>query len=66
MLTSDDLSKIGELVESKLELKLEPIKKSLRKLSKDQKLILDTLDRDIIKVRLRVERVEKHLGFASP
>ncbi len=65
MLTADDLLKIGELVESKLELKLEPIKKSLRKLAKDQKLILDVLDRDIIKVRLRVERIEKHLGFAS-
>ena len=76
MLTNDDLRKIGNLIDERLELKLEekfeqklqPIKKDVkslknshRKLRKDFSIILKHLDGARVSHEKRITRLEDHL-----
>lgn len=72
MLTKDDLRQIGILVENvveevvdrKLEEKLKPIKKQLRAIKKDQKIMFNFLDREQMKQRKRIDLLEDYVGLA--
>lgn len=75
MLTSDDLQKIGDLIdikleqkleqklEEKLEQKLEPIKKDLRLIKADLRATIKFFDDDISHLKKRVGRIEEYIGI---
>lgn len=73
MLTKDDLLQIGKVVENKIaeqvgpivEKKLKPVKKQLKKLQRDQKIMLEQLDREQMNQRKRIIRLEEHVGIAQ-
>ena len=73
MLTKTDLNQISELLDSKLDEKLEPIKKDTQTLKKgvkqirrDQSTMLDLLDGEQMQQRKRITRLEKHAGLITP
>lgn len=71
MLTQDDLKQIALLLDEKLETKLEakfeqklaPIKKDIKKIKSDLKLVINTFDKKDISMTYRMERVERHVGL---
>ncbi len=75
MLTKEDITEIKQLfgenneillqkidmgVDKKLEKRLTPILKELRKLRKDLNVTITSFDREIIDTRRRVDRIEDH------
>jgi len=67
MLTNDDLKKIGEVVE----IKLEPIKKDIKllknghkRIRKDLSLVLKFLDGERVSHSRRIKRIEDHLHLS--
>ncbi|HRN96176.1 MAG TPA: hypothetical protein PLD54_01885 [Candidatus Levybacteria bacterium] len=70
MLTKEDLSAIGQIVDEKIEKQVSPINKNvksiksdLNKVQKDVRVMLAVLDRADVELRQRVERIEEHLGI---
>jgi len=59
------LPKIDMGVDKKLEKRLTPILKELRKLRKDLNVTITSFDREIIDTRRRVDRIEDHLQLPS-
>lgn len=57
-------AKLEEKLEMKFEEKLKPIKKQLRAIKKDQKIMFNLLDREQMKQRKRIERLEEYVGLA--
>jgi hypothetical protein len=55
MLTKQDLVSIGQVIE----LKLNPIKKDLKRIEKKVDYMVDFLDREILKDRKRIEKLEE-------
>lgn len=56
---------VEEVVEQKLEKKLNPIKLSLRKLNSKLDLTISFFDNEIIDVRKRVNRIEDYLRLPA-
>lgn len=76
MLTKSDLNQIGEVIDSRLDRKLDsalsPIKKDLKSLKKDVKylkksvdLIVKNYDEGDVKLDKRLKKVEHHLNIPS-
>lgn len=67
MLNQSDLEQLEKLLDRKLEEKLEeklkPIKRQLRQLRKDQRVMLRLLDKEQMDQRKRIVRIEEHLRF---
>ncbi len=67
MLTKTDLVQIGKVIDEKLEVKLEkklkPVNHKLSKIQKDLKTTIEFFDNDVTKLKIRVNRVEEHLGL---
>ena len=70
MLTKDDLIAIGQVIDQRLDKRLEPftkdvrsMKSDLRKVQKDVRVMLAVLDRADVELSKRVERIEQHLGL---
>lgn len=67
MLTKSDLNQIGKVVderlESKLDLKLKPIKKELRYIRKTVDIIAKNYDEGDVELGRRVKRIEAHLNI---
>jgi hypothetical protein len=67
MLTDNDLEKIKlvvePIVENVVDRKLIPVKKDLRYLKKTVNIIAKNYYEADVKLRRRVSRIEKHLGF---
>ena len=70
MLTKNDLNQISALLDTKLDAKfdveLKPIKKDIRLIKRDQKTMLDLLDKEQMQQRKRIIRLEEHAGLPSP
>lgn len=70
MLTKTDLNQISKIVDksldSKLDLKLKPIKKDIAQIRKDQKTMLNLLDKEQMEQRKRIIRLEEHVGLPNP
>ncbi len=73
MLTKNDLSQISGLLDSRLDIKLEPIKKDIKdikrdvsKLKRNQDTMLDLLDKEQMQQRKRIIRLEEHTGLPTP
>jgi len=66
MLTKSDLGEIRKVINSSLDVKLEPIKKDTRKIRKDLKIATNFLDKEILKTTKRVGIIEEHLGLPEP
>lgn len=71
MLTKDDLIAIGQVIDQRLDKRLEPITKDIKgiksdltKIQKDVRVMLAVLDRADVELHKRVERIEEHLGFS--
>lgn len=67
-LTLKDLEAIGNLIDHKLEEKLDeklsPILKDLKILRKDTSYIIDALlDRELMHQDKRIDKIERHLGW---
>lgn len=63
MLTKSDLQQIGEVIDTKLDTKLKPIKKDLTHIKKTVNLIVKNYDEADIKLERRVKKIETHLGL---
>lgn len=77
MLTKSDLKQIGNVIDERLEEKLEPIKEDLGKLQKDMKglkkkvnkidktvdIIARNYDKEDVKLQRRVSKIEEHLSL---
>ncbi len=70
MLTKEDLISIGEVIDQRLDKRLEPIAKDIKsmksdltKAQKDIRVMLAVLDRADGELRKRIERIEEHLGL---
>lgn len=61
MLTKDDFKKFENLLDRKLDQKLQPIKDDIVQIRKDQKLIVRFFDREYLDLRRRVEKIESLL-----
>jgi hypothetical protein len=59
-LTQTDLNAIGSVIDQKLDEKLEPIKKDLKKLRKDTTYIIGALDKELMRQTKRIDRIENH------
>ena len=72
MLSNDDLKKIGEVVDRRIEEKvgpiiekqLRPVKEDISHIRKEIKVIVGFFDREYLDLRKRVERIEAHLNLA--
>jgi len=72
MLTDNDLKKIGEVVDQKIEEKvgpiiekhLRPVKEDISHIRKDIKTMVGYFDREYLDLRKRVERIESHLKIS--
>ena len=66
-LTKSDLKQIGNVVderlEVKLELKLRPIKKDIRYIKKTASVLVGRSDREETQLKKRVSRIEHHLAL---
>lgn len=62
MLTKNDVNQISKLLDTKLE----PIKKDIKVLKRDQGAVLDLLDKEQMQQRKRISRLEEHAGLPSP
>ncbi len=65
MLTNSDLTKIGDLVDSKLDKRLSPAVKAIRKIQKDLKVIVNYFDREYLGHSKRLTTIENQLGLQS-
>ncbi len=67
MLTKTDLDQIGKVIDesldSKLDLKLRPIKKELRYIRKTVDVLVDRTDREETQLNKRVAKIESHLNI---
>ncbi len=63
MLTRADIRNISSVIDQKLDVKFEPIKKTMRELAKDQRLILKSIDMMLYKHHRRLDRLENHAGL---
>lgn len=67
MLTTDDLQKIGELLDEKMDKKfkeeLTPIKKDIRIIKADLRSTIKFFDDDITVLKKRVGRIEEYIGI---
>lgn len=63
MLTKKDLHDIGELIDTKLESKLKPIKKTLREMNDKLDTTIRFFDSSTVSHEKRITRVEKHLNL---
>lgn len=66
MLTKTDLNQISELLDTKFDAELKPIKKDIRLIKRDQKTMLDLLDGEQMQQRKRIVRLEEHVGLPNP
>lgn len=66
MLIKNDLNQISELLDTKFDVKLKPIKKDIRLIKRDQKTMLDLLDKEQMQQPKRIIRLEEHVGIPSP
>jgi septal ring factor EnvC (AmiA/AmiB activator) len=71
MLTKDDLQAIDDILDTKLDKKLNPIESDIKSLKhdmqevqKDIRVMLAMLDRADVLLRQRVERIEEHLEIS--
>lgn len=55
--------RVGSIVDNRLNKKLSPIKKELKKIRNDQKTMFDYLDREQRKQEKRIVRLEKCIGI---
>lgn len=69
MLTKNDLQAIQEIVgttvDAKLDEKLEPIKKDIKKIKKDTGVLIDYFDRKDVQLQKRIMKIEKHLSLVA-
>lgn len=63
MLTSEDIQKIGEMMDKKLDQKLAPIKKDIRIIKADLRTTISFFDTDISGLKKRVGRIEEYIGI---
>lgn len=73
MLTQKDISnisqKIGQVIDAKVpkivEKQLQPIKKDIRKIKEDLKLVTNYFDQNYLNHDIRITHLEKHVGINS-
>lgn len=81
MLTANDLTKIGKLVKSEINIEinasvpgivkqvvakeLKPVKKDIKKIRRDLEFVVGSLDKDRWKLEQRVNKIDKHLGIST-
>lgn len=68
MITKNDLSAIGQIVDERLApiaKNIKGIKSDLTKVQKDVRVMLAVLDRADVELRRRAERIEEHLGLTK-
>ena len=63
MLTKSDLRGIDLIVSKRIRVELEPVKKDIAQIRKDQKTIINFFDQEYLELRKRVERIEEHLNL---
>ena len=63
MLTSEDLQKITELLQSTLKEELTPIKKDVRIIKADLRSTIKFFDDDITILKKKVGRIEEYIGI---
>jgi hypothetical protein len=61
MLTQDELLQLAQLIDERLERRLKPVQRALRLIQRDQKTLLNLLDREQMRQRKRIERIEQEL-----
>lgn len=71
MLTQKDLSQIKKAFDERLEKKagpliekkLKPIEKNINSIKKDTSVIISFFDREVLRLRQRIDRIEEHLNL---
>jgi len=63
MLTKQDLNAIGGLVDNKLEKRLGPIKKDIKKIQKTLDTAINNFDRTDVKIVDNVRKIQTHLNL---
>ena len=70
MLTKEELEQLGQLIDQRLDVKLDqklkPIKKNLRAVKKTVDVMAKLLDGEQMRQRKRIDKIEDHLGFPHP
>lgn len=73
MLTKNDLNQIRVVVKEEITDQIEPVKKDIKvlkhdvsHLKRDQKTMLDLLDKEQMQQRKRIIRLEEHAGLPNP
>ena len=61
MLSKQDLSDIGKVVKPIIQEELQPIKKDLKRIEKKMDYMVGTLDREILKDRKRIDKLEEEV-----
>ncbi|CAN5320139.1 hypothetical protein BH10PAT1_BH10PAT1_3170 [soil metagenome] len=59
MLTKQDLIDISKVVKPVIQEELKPIKKDLQRIEKKMNYMVDVLDKEILKDRKRIDKLEK-------
>ena len=72
MLTKSDIQQIGDVVDQKLNKRLDPIEKGIKSLKKDMRYLTKTVDiiaknydLEDAKLKVRVSKIEHHLGLPT-
>lgn len=63
MLTKTDLKDIDLVVSKRIRQELNPVKKDVIQIRKDQKTIISFFDNEYLELRKRIERLEHHLNL---
>ncbi len=70
MLTKDELEQLGQLIDQRLDVKLDqklkPIKKNLLTIKKTVDVMAKLLDGEQMRQRKRIDKIEDHLGLPHP
>ena len=62
-LTKSDLSAIKKIVKSEVKTGIKPLSKKIDKLDKKFDGLFNFLDRDVSKVKVRIDHIDRHLGI---
>lgn len=63
MLTKQDLSAIGGLIDTKLEENLSPVKKDIRKIQKTLDIAIDRFDQNDVIIVKNVRKIQTHVNL---
>lgn len=63
MLTKNDVKQIGKVLDERLDKKIYPLQKDIKQMKKDLKTVINVFDIEILDMRSRLLRIEKHLDL---